>query len=831
MTLDCTHTRERLADGEPDGETAAHVAGCAACRAIAASLSEIDSELATLRRIDAPDAVVAATIARAELERTSEVRRDDRSGDDRSAAAGDAPTIGGGTPIGAGSMIAAGIAALVSALGALVLAPLALLRWLAQVARRSPRRAMIAGATGSLAVVGLTLTSVLGASRSSVLYNRTVGDAESSAAPSAASAAAPSALASGPQAAPRADLAAGWDAPLLQGDVANLERSVIAGEDDDARAGPMRGPRPVFAEQRPADEELPVEEGEEEIAHRLEDRAHALDYLAPEVDGRFDDRQQRMLREPDTGGSDRTGRGTLDAWRATSGLRFHPRDGWWSNTYVPGDPALRAIHRQLVEASHVHLGTMSPLALAEGATPSVPALAAPTDRAIAVGVAADFAAIEGPTRVRMEVALRAIERAAGRRGAMRIGVVIDAHRALTGGEEARLRAILTALASARSARDRVTITAAGGRGGTLVPLGPLRHGEIEVALRRLLSPPTAADSTESSPVALPDALGAALQAVASEDEIGLVLLLSLDGAHDATLDATLHTGALAGVTTTAVALGDSVSFGGLDAIALAGQGRRRIVETESDAPPAIRAELEAASRLVARAVRLTVRLAPGVQLVEVIGARPLDAEEAARTRAAEQAIDRALAQRLGIGADRDEDDDGVRILIPALYSGDAHAVVLDLLVAAPGPVADVDVRFKDLVRLANGRAQTSLSIARGRAAAGPREHRVIASALAQETSVALADAAALADAGDLAQASARLALMRDAIDDFRAAIPELARDRSLGASRALCHRYVLALSTALSSGDAPAQRHLFAASLDYASHRLIALPQIAALDP
>jgi hypothetical protein len=52
---------------------------------------------------------------------------------------------------------------------------------------------------------------------------------------------------------------------------------------------------------------------------------------------------------------------------------------------------------------------------------------------------------------------------------------------------------------------------------------------------------------------------------------------------------------------------------------------------------------------------------------------------------------------LGIRADRGSDEDGIKIVIPAFYADDTHAILLDLVVPRPGPVLEVSAKYKDLV--------------------------------------------------------------------------------------------------------------------------------------
>ena len=559
--------------------------------------------------------------------------------------------------------------------------------------------------------------------------------------------------------------------------------------------------------------------------------------------------QRTRLLEETTGGFDEDGeadRGLLDheaaartpapptAWelaQATSGLTFASSQSWWANTYVPGDARLRVLHTRLAASPSLLAGTtLSALALAETASPTVPAVAPPSDRAIAIGVHADVAAIEGPTRVRLEIALRAIEQASGRRGALRIALVVDARSALSEDATTHLRSLLGALSHSLTPRDRVIVTAAGAQGGTLVPLGVLRHGQVEVALRHLAAPSSGGVSSDGIAMSLDEALAAGLEAVATNDDgAGLALLVTPDGSHDAAVDQALHLGAVAGVATTAVGIGSGASTSSLDAIALAGEGRRRLVLSDDDATRAVREELTAASRLVARALRVRIHLADGVQLVDVVGSHALGTEETRRTRESERAIDQELARRLGIGQDRDDDDSGVRILVPSFYSGDAHTIVLDLLVTRPGPVADVDVRFKDLVRLGNGTASAALTLEAGTAARGPHELRVVASFVAHDVASALDDAADALERGDAGAARARLVSARALLDQARASIDGLASVPSIAADLALLDRFVSALDAA--SDRSVADQGLVAASLHYAAARRIVIPQLQSSTP
>ncbi len=120
-----------------------------------------------------------------------------------------------------------------------------------------------------------------------------------------------------------------------------------------------------------------------------------------------------------------------------------------------------------------------------------------------------------------------------------------------------------------------------------------------------------------------------------------------------------------------------------------------------------RKEFERISRVVARLLRLSVKLAKGVELIEVVGSRMLGARQAAEVKAREVAMDQRLSARLGIKSDRGEDDEGVQVVIPAFYGGDRHFVTLALWVEGPGEVAEVHLKYKDMVRAQNATASAA----------------------------------------------------------------------------------------------------------------------------
>jgi len=232
----------------------------------------------------------------------------------------------------------------------------------------------------------------------------------------------------------------------------------------------------------------------------------------------------------------------------------------------------------------------------------------------------------------------------------------------------------------------------------------------------------------------------------------------------------------------------------LGALALAGQGRRRLVVDLKQARSVVETELAASGRIVARAVRLRIRLAEGVKLVEVLGSHSLDSVRSERVREAEQAIDRRVAKTLGIEADRGEDEDGIQIVIPAYYAGDDHVVLLDVVVPGPGYVADVRVRYKDLVGLRNAVANASLSVPAGTRPDDPLTCNVRKNLLAFRMSQDLQMASEQLEKGQIGKAQQTIARASARVRRLQGRFPEFIDDPELGKDIAMLAEYVKVLS-------------------------------------
>lgn len=500
-----------------------------------------------------------------------------------------------------------------------------------------------------------------------------------------------------------------------------------------------------------------------------------------------------------------TGRDVVD------GLTFVDPHGYWSNTYVPGDPQMRVLQSRLTP-----LG----VELSKRATPFSRPFDAPRSAAMAVYLASDRRQIRGQTRAIVQVGLQASKRRGGRRPAMNVGVVLDLTDVQPDTHSA-LRAVVTELGRHRQAADTFFVTVAGKPGGVVVPASAFKHGPLTVAMTRLLTGKPYAGDTMDLATATIGSLARVRTEAADGSPLGasqVVVITSRRLSDDLVSDLgrIAHRGAVEGISVSTIGVGHRVDPTQLDRIALAGQGRRRVLSDAAGARALVGEELAAVARVVARALRVRVRLAPGVQLVEVIGAPRLGATDVARAKATERSIDQRLDRDLAIKSDRNDDEDGIQILIPAFYAGDSHVILLDVVVEGPGPIADVRVRFKDLVRLENGVARDSLTFVEGDGARSPLERHVLKSLVEYQTAALMREAGQRTQSGDIGGANERLARAIELVESIGAGVPGWSKDTELSREAGLLRAFRQALGTA--RGDA-AHRKAVADALNYAGRK------------
>jgi len=484
------------------------------------------------------------------------------------------------------------------------------------------------------------------------------------------------------------------------------------------------------------------------------------------------------------------------------GLAFQPARGYWANTYVPGDPVLRGLHTTLVtpgshDASH-RVGQP---------------FDRPGDSAVAVFIASDHSATRGPRRALVQVGLQAAPRHAGHRVAMRLAIVVDLRGPVGRELIDSVGAILESFAAARGPADRFSLIAAGHE--LMLSADEFRYGAINVALRDLREAGPHRPATHD----LESAVRLAVRTVTAENEppavpgAGAVVLVTGQplGPSTGAVEHIASRSAAAGIPVSVVGVGDGYDLDAIDRIVLAGQGNRRLLNGEGDAAALVDRELSASSRVAARALRLRIRLAPGVKLVEVIGSKRLGTSQAERVRETERRLDRELARSLGIESDRGEDEDGLQIIIPTFHVGDSHTILLDVVTPGPGPLADVTVRYKDLVFLRNGVARATTSLNRGEDLVGPLQANVLKNLLAHRLSETLERSARQLSRKQSAAALRTLVEARALLVGLHADVRELATDADLKSDLSMLQEYVDVLDA-----DAETDRAYWSRSLRYA---------------
>jgi hypothetical protein len=423
------------------------------------------------------------------------------------------------------------------------------------------------------------------------------------------------------------------------------------------------------------------------------------------------------------------------AWRTTG--RFEapgamlPRTFYFENTYL-GRNAGYLEERAELERRFGH--TQAPWRLA--GLPEQP-IDPPESGGLALNVALSDTWIDRPQRVFLQVSLRGSERHGWRRPPLDQVVVIDSR--LFGRQQNQVLEALRGLAARLGPQDQVAVILTGDTPRVLLPLGSAK------ALRSIENQLPRRGSDGAPDAALAEAgrlLSEAAEGRMRVPGTGVVLWLAgpADDRAVGAASAGAHGLTLQGAITSVIAVQGGRGWW---PVAQAGHGNHH---SGSRPDQAVADELDALSRVIARLLRINIRLGPDVEAIRVLGSRVLTDAEKAAVKAREVATDTQLSKTLGLKADRGDDDDGLQTVIPTFYGGDAHVILVELWVKKPGVVAEVSLRAKDMVTLGNTTAQTSTSLGATPRADGPIQasvrHNVQGFALAEVLSLAGADAAA-----------------------------------------------------------------------------------------
>ena len=485
----------------------------------------------------------------------------------------------------------------------------------------------------------------------------------------------------------------------------------------------------------------------------------------------------------------------LNKWQTLKSIVYQNASGYWANTYVPGDSSMRLLKAKLQENKIDNL--------ANSIKQNIQPFDYPRNSALAVYLSSDHAAIERnkPTRMRLQVGIQASNRKGGHRSAMNIGLVFD----LTGvsgnnkqSYKNKMQALLAALLKSKQADDRISLTVAGVKGETLISAENFRHGPIQVALNNLFSKQT---QSKAQSLTLEQAITQVSQdLIISDDEkatlgSSVLMLFSANSLENSDkLETIVHQNSLKGITLSTVSL-DKSTNDQMKKLALAGLGHARILQSIDDAKRVINEELLASSRAVARALRLRIRLAKGVKLIRVLDSYNLDKKQSQRVRDAENALDQRLSKNLGIQADRGKDQEGIQIVIPSFYASDTHVILLDVMVTNPGEIADVSIKYKDLLYLRNATEVKQLYIPQGHKKNGPLQLNVTKNLLAYHFSQTIKKASSLIRSTNKSQAIKALIQLNDLYQSMRTQFPVWNNDSEILADEKLLQHYIQSLQT------------------------------------
>ncbi len=272
-------------------------------------------------------------------------------------------------------------------------------------------------------------------------------------------------------------------------------------------------------------------------------------------------------------------------------------------------------------------------------------------------------------------------------------------------------------------------------------------------------------------------------------------------------------------------LGVGLDFNGelMMSLAREGKGNYHFVKDGDAIAGVLDEELDQLTHVVAQAVRLRIMLPDDVGLVRVLGAQVLDEAQGQKVRREEERLDKRIADELGIAEDRKEDDDeGLKLVVPAFHMGKHHIVMLQLEVppgADPVDVATVEVKYKDLLSRTNREDTITATVRRAGSKAdaiASLDKRVKKNLLGFQTGEALLRAGTFVERGFVDRAVQE-------IDDQMALLGVAAerwRDSDLERDVELLGAYKEVIQAQRGGGLGPQARNYLSRALSYNGYKL-----------
>lgn len=437
----------------------------------------------------------------------------------------------------------------------------------------------------------------------------------------------------------------------------------------------------------------------------------------------------------------------LDPWHVADDAWLHrpaitqrpartlPRMFYFENTYLGRTAAfqerLRRLHAAVGDAAQTVRTHLPPQRLD-----------APGDAGLSVTTALDRDQLSAPGRVFLQVAVQGSHRYGWRRPPLDTAVVLDPH-ALAGAPQ-QARAMLDHLVGALGPKDRLGVVLATDPPQVLVDVQAVRDARTAIASLQ----GSAALTGVNLPAAMRTAGARLLKASTGQARVPgsqTLLVLTNGSPQHAPAARVAHDLTVQGAVTSVIDLGRDWRWW---AVANAGHGQ---LYADQPVTAAIDAELTRLSKVVARLARVNIKLADGVEAIRVLGSRMLADDEVKAVKAREVAADLQISKTMGVKADRGDDDDGIQTVIPFFYGGDAHVILVELWVDPPRrgmPIAEVTLRYKDMVALSNATARSQVSLASLPQPTTPAERLVRRNVRGFELAEALGRASVLVGRGE-----------------------------------------------------------------------------------
>lgn len=520
------------------------------------------------------------------------------------------------------------------------------------------------------------------------------------------------------------------------------------------------------------------------------------------------------------------GRGRM-AWEGRAASEPTPRaapkkSGYLSSDYVGGSGQLDRMAKLVDEGVVLDGRTVKLGALTASYHQPI---AVPADRALVVFANPEHTMISAEGgRTHLQVGIQAADRELPKRPAVQIVLVIDT----SGSMESEHKLDFARQAAHRLVdkllpTDQISLLTYSDDPNIVLPLQPRGDG---ATAKQVIGEMLAGGSTNISG-ALDMAYGH-LGPMRDKDAISRVVLLS-DGNPTAGITDPSHIRKQAydafqeGLQTTTLGVGLDFNSELMMSLAREGKGNYHFVKDGDAIAGVLDEELDQLTHVVAQAVRLRIQLPENVGLVRVLGADVLDEQEARQVRAEERGLDKRIADELGIAENRQTDDDeGLKLVVPAFHMGKHHIVMLEIEVppgADPVDVATVEVKYKDLLGRTNREDTVTATVQRAASkadAVASLDRKVKKNLLGFQTGEALIRAGSFVERGFVADAVKE-------IDDQMALLGVAAqrwRDSDLEKDVELLGAYKEVIAAQHGGSLGPQARNYLSRALSYNGYKL-----------